>query len=76
MTTFNGLKPGTAYCREFCQIQKDSGMVIAHSITEDIVRSTISDSIVLIASDGTLTEGKVIRGYRNICQSSGKICTG
>jgi dihydroorotase len=33
-------------------------MVIAHSITEDIVRSTISDPIVLIASDGILTGGK------------------
>jgi N-acyl-D-aspartate/D-glutamate deacylase len=33
-------------------------MVIAHSISEDIVRSTIADSIVIIASDGILANGK------------------
>jgi len=42
----------------FAKYRKTGGMVIAHSINEDIVRSTISDSIVLIASDGTLTGGK------------------
>jgi len=42
----------------FAKYRKTGGMVIAHSITEDIVRSTISDSIVLIASDGTLSGGK------------------
>ena len=33
-------------------------MVIAHSIPEDVVKSTIADSIVIIASDGMLSEGK------------------
>jgi dihydroorotase len=33
-------------------------MVIAHSISEDVVRSTIADSIVIIASDGMIDSGK------------------
>ena len=41
----------------FAKYRKSGGMVIAHSIREDIVKSTISDSIVLIASDGMLTGG-------------------
>ena len=32
-------------------------MVIAHSIPEDVVKSTIADSIVIIASDGMLSGG-------------------
>ena len=42
----------------FAKYRKTGGMVIAHSIPEDIVKSTIADSIVLIASDGMLTRGK------------------
>jgi dihydroorotase len=42
----------------FARYRKTGGMVIAHSIPEEIVKSTIADSIVLIASDGTLTDGK------------------
>lgn len=42
----------------FAQYRKTGGMVIAHSISEDIVKSTISDSIVIIASDGVLEGGK------------------
>ncbi len=42
----------------FAKYRKTGGMVIAHSIREEIVRSTIADSIVLIASDGMLTGGK------------------
>jgi dihydroorotase len=41
----------------FAKYRKRGGMVIAHSIREDIVKSTIADSIVLIASDGMLTGG-------------------
>jgi N-acyl-D-aspartate/D-glutamate deacylase len=42
----------------FSRYRKSGGMVIAHSIPEDIVRSTIADSTVIIASDGTLSGGK------------------
>jgi N-acyl-D-aspartate/D-glutamate deacylase len=42
----------------FEKYRKAGGMVIAHSISEDIVRSTIADSIVIIASDGMLAGGK------------------
>ena len=42
----------------FAKYRKTGGMVIAHSITEDIVKSTIADSIVIIASDGMLEGGK------------------
>ena len=42
----------------FARYRKTGGMVIAHSIPEEIVKSTIADSIVLIASDGILTDGK------------------
>jgi N-acyl-D-aspartate/D-glutamate deacylase len=42
----------------FARYRKTGGMVIAHSITEDVVRSTIADSIVIIASDGMLEGGK------------------
>jgi len=42
----------------FAKYRKTGGMVIAHSISEDIVKSTIADPIVIIASDGTLSGGK------------------
>jgi dihydroorotase len=42
----------------FAKYRKSGGMVIAHSIPEDVVRSSIADSIVIIASDGTLSGGK------------------
>lgn len=42
----------------FARYRKSGGMVIAHSIPEDVVKSTISDSMVIIASDGTLSGGK------------------
>lgn len=42
----------------FAKYRKSGGMVIAHSIPEDVVRSTIADSIVIIASDGMLENGK------------------
>jgi len=42
----------------FAKFRKSGGMVIAHSISEDIVRSTIADSIVIIASDGMIDSGK------------------
>ena len=42
----------------FAEYRKTGGMVIGHSISEDIVKSTVADSIVIIASDGTLAGGK------------------
>jgi dihydroorotase len=42
----------------FARYRKSGGMVIAHSISEDIVKSTIADSIVIIASDGMIDSGK------------------
>lgn len=42
----------------FAKYRKTGGLVIAHSIPEEIVRSTIADPNVIIASDGTLTGGK------------------
>jgi dihydroorotase len=42
----------------FAKYRKTGGMVIAHSISEDIVKSTVADSIVIIASDGMLEGGK------------------
>lgn len=42
----------------FARYRKSGGMVIAHSIPEDVVRSTLADSIVIIASDGMLSGGK------------------
>lgn len=42
----------------FVRYRKTGGMVIAHSIPEDVVKSTIADSIVIIASDGMLENGK------------------
>lgn len=42
----------------FNRYRKTGGMVIAHSIPEEVVKSTIADSIVIIASDGMLSAGK------------------
>jgi N-acyl-D-aspartate/D-glutamate deacylase len=42
----------------FDKYRKTGGMVIAHSIPDDVVKSTIADSLVIIASDGMLTGGK------------------
>lgn len=42
----------------FAEYRKTGGMVIAHSIPDEIVRSTIADSIVIIASDGDMRGGK------------------
>jgi dihydroorotase len=42
----------------FAKYRKTGGMVIAHSIPEDVVKSAIADSIVIIASDGMLEGGK------------------
>ena len=42
----------------FAKYRKTGGMVIAHSIPEDVVKSTIADSLVIIASDGMLQGGK------------------
>jgi len=42
----------------FARYRETGGMVIAHSIPEDVVKSTIADSIVIIASDGMLEKGK------------------
>jgi len=42
----------------FAKYRKAGGMVIAHSIPEDVVESAIADSIVIIASDGMLEKGK------------------
>lgn len=42
----------------FARYRKTGGMVIAHSIPEDVVSSTVADSIVMIASDGMLSGGK------------------
>ncbi len=42
----------------FAKYRKTGGMVIAYWIPEEVVKSTVADSIVLIASDGELTDGK------------------
>ncbi len=42
----------------FTKYRKSGGMVIAHSIPEDVVKSTIADPIVIIASDGMLSGSK------------------
>lgn len=41
----------------FNKYRKTGGMVIAHSIPEEAVKSAIADPMVIIASDGMLTEG-------------------
>ena len=42
----------------FARYRKSGGMVIAHSIPDDVVKSTISNPMVILASDGTLSGGK------------------
>jgi dihydroorotase len=42
----------------FARYRKSGGMVIAHSIPEEVVKSTVADPVLIIASDGMLTEGK------------------
>ncbi|HBC78053.1 MAG TPA: D-glutamate deacylase [Bacteroidales bacterium] len=42
----------------FARYRKSGGMVIAHSIPDEVVESTVADPKVIIASDGILTEGK------------------
>ena len=42
----------------FKAYRKSGGMVIAHSIPEDVVKSTIADPMVILASDGILSGGK------------------
>jgi dihydroorotase len=42
----------------FVRYRKQGGMVAIHSIPEDVVRSTIANPMVMIASDGILNEGK------------------
>ncbi|MCX6261400.1 MAG: amidohydrolase family protein [Bacteroidia bacterium] len=44
--------------KSFAKYRKSGGMVIAHSIPENVVKLTIADSIVIIASDGMLEGGK------------------
>jgi len=42
----------------FDSYRKTGGMVIAHSIPDEVVKSTIADPLVIIASDGMLSGGK------------------
>ncbi len=42
----------------FARYRKTGGMVIAHSIPDEVVKSTIADPLVIIASDGMLSGGK------------------
>lgn len=42
----------------FARFRRQGGMVVIHSIPEDIVRLAISDPLVMIASDGILENGK------------------
>src|SRR6185369_16649308 len=42
----------------FARYRKQGGMVAIHSIPEDVVRTAMSASQVMIASDGILQEGK------------------
>jgi len=42
----------------FAKYRKTGGMVIAHSIPEEVVKSTIANPMVIIASDGMITDGK------------------
>jgi len=42
----------------FGRYRKQGGMVILHSIPEDMVRVAMADPTVMVASDGTLTDGK------------------
>jgi N-acyl-D-aspartate/D-glutamate deacylase len=42
----------------FARYRKQGGMVAIHSIPEEVVRATIRDPMVMIASDGILDNGK------------------
>ena len=42
----------------FARFRKIGGMVAVHSIPEDVVRSTIANPMVMIASDGIMENGK------------------
>ncbi len=42
----------------FARYRKQGGMVAIHSIPEEVVRSTIANPMVMIASDGILDQGK------------------
>jgi len=42
----------------FGRYRKQGGMVILHSIPEDMVRTAMADPTVMVASDGMLTDGK------------------
>jgi dihydroorotase len=42
----------------FARYRKQGGMVIGHSIPEDVVRTAMSSPLVMIASDGLLDQGK------------------
>jgi len=44
--------------KTFNEYRKRGGMVIAHSIPEEVVKSTIANPDVIIASDGMMSEGK------------------
>jgi len=44
--------------KSFNDYRKKGGMVIAHSIPEEVVKSTIADPDVIIASDGMMSGGK------------------
>lgn len=59
----------------FARYRKQGGMVIAHSIPEEVVRSTLADSIVIIASDGMISEGMGHpRGVGTFSRVLGKYC--
>ncbi len=42
----------------FARYRKQGGMVVAHGIPEDAVRTALSNPLVMIASDGIMQEGK------------------
>lgn len=42
----------------FARYRKEGGAVIIHSIPETVVRAMIADPLVIIASDGLITDGK------------------
>lgn len=59
----------------FARYRKQGGMVIAHSIPEEVVKSTLADSIVIIASDGMLSDGTGHpRGAGTFARVLGKYC--
>jgi len=42
----------------FARYRKQGGLVILHSIPDDVVRMAVADPAVMIASDGLITDGK------------------